>query len=255
MISAAMPYGYGTPRAMETEVLRTVASVEPGCEGEDMNDESARASQIGLILGNVVGWWALLYTVFRGVTSNIMFRSSSHIWTYINVVLATVVSLVVAAIVVIIAVRHLPVARPFLRKLVALLLLMTMLSGGFYFFSTISHEKKLYSSLSTSLNQENQQNPTTRVSPLIEVLGLTYLSIDGRGWQGIDRSCALLTLIYPFASMTILPCFLLMLITPSFLALPVFWLCVVLSAMYVVWPRRWWRWMTDRAKLLRQGRA
>lgn len=223
-----------------------------------MNDSNACTSRIGLILGNVVGWWAILWTVFRGTTYITALKSTwsgSSLLSIVDAVLATVVSSVVAAVVVIIAVRHLPVARPFLRKFVALLLLMTMLSGGFYFFATISHEKKLYSSLSASLNQENQQNPTTRVSPLIEILGLPYLSIDGRGWQGIDRSGALLTLIYPFASMTILPCFLLMLITPSFLALPVFWLCVVLSAMYVVLPRRWWRWMTDRAKLPRKGRA
>ncbi len=214
-----------------------------------MDKEDARTSKIGLILGNVVGWWAFLYTVFRGVTSNIMFGSSSHLWTYINVLLATVVSLVVAAIVVIIAVRRLPVTRPFLRKFVALLLLMAMLSGGFYSFATMSQKKRLYSSLSMSLNQENQQNPTTRVSPLIEILGLPCLSIDGRGWVGIDRSGALLTLIYPFASMTILLCFLLMLITPSFLGLPVFWLLVVLGLLYVVLPQRAWGWIKDRAKL------
>lgn len=215
-----------------------------------MDNGDARTSKIGLILGNVVGWWALLYTVFRGVTSNIMFRSSSHLWAYINVLLATVVSLVVAAIVVIIAVQRLPVTRPFLRKFVALLLLMAMLGGGFYSFATMSYEKQLYISLSTSLNQEAQQNPATRVSPLIEILGIPYLSIDARRWQASDRSGALLTLIFPFASMTILPCFLLMLITPAFLALPVFWLCVVLSTLYAVLPERAWRWMEDRARLL-----
>jgi len=211
-----------------------------------MNNEDARTSKIGLILGNVVGWWGLLYIVSGAVAKRFILeegRTGPSIWVSIDVVLATVVSSVVAAIVVVIAVRHLPVARPFLRKFVALLLLMTMLGGGFYFFATISHEKQLYSSLSTSLNQENQQNPATRVSPLTEILGIPYLSIDGRGWHGIDRSGALLTLIYPFASMTALPCFLLMLITPSFLALPVFWLWVVLSVLYVVLPQRSWGWM------------
>ena len=211
-----------------------------------MDNNNARTPKIGLILGNVVGWSALLQMVFMGIASNIMFKgiwSSSHIWTYINVVLATVVSSVVAAIVVVSAVRHLPVARPFLRKFVALLLLMTMLGGGFYSFATMSHNKQLCSSLSISLNQENQQNPATRISPLIEILGIPYLSIDGRGWKGIDRSGAFLTLIYPFASMTALPCFLLMLITPSFLALPVFWLLIVLSILYIVLPQRAWLWM------------
>ena len=36
---------------------------------------------------------------------------------------------------------------------------------------------------------------------------------------------------------------LLLLITPSFLALPVFWLWVVLSVLYVVLPQRAWLWM------------
>lgn len=169
--------------------------------------------------------------------------SGPRIWTSIDVVLVTVVSSVVAAIVVVIAVRHLPVARPFLRKFVALLLLTTMLGGGFYFFATLSHKKQLYSSLSISLNQENQQNPATRVSPLLEILGIPYLSIDGRGWKEIDRSGSLLTLIYPFASMTALPFFLLMLITPSSLAMPVFWLWFALSVLYVVLPQRVWGWM------------
>jgi hypothetical protein len=219
-------------------------------EGGDMNNGDARTSKIGLILGNVVGWWALLYTVLRGITSNIMFRSNSHLWIYIGVLLTTVVSLAVAAIVVIIAVRHLPVTRPFLRKFVALLLLTAMLGGGFYSFATMSYERQLYTSLSISLNQEGQQNPATRVSPLIEILSIPYFSIERGGWQASDRSGALPMLIHTFASMTVLLCFLLMLITPPFLALPVFWLCVVLSTLYVVLPERAWRWVKDRARLL-----
>jgi hypothetical protein len=43
-----------------------------------MNNEDARTSKIGLILGNVVGWWDLLQMVFIGVTSNIMFKG---IWS------------------------------------------------------------------------------------------------------------------------------------------------------------------------------
>lgn len=210
-----------------------------------MDNGDAHRSKTGLILGNVVGWWALLYTVFRGVTSNIVFRSSSHLWTYISVLLATVVSLVVAAIVVIIAVRRLPVTRPFLRKFVALLLLMAMLGGGFYSFAAMSHEKQLYTSLSVSLNQGAQQNPATRVSPLIEILEIPYFSIEHGGWQASDHSGALPMLIHPFAFMTALLCFLLMLITPPFLALPVFWLYVALSTLYAVLPSRAWKWTGD----------
>jgi hypothetical protein len=75
------------------------------------------------------------------------------------------------------------------------------------------------------------------------------MTSNGR-WNLIASSNILPALIFPFASMTALPCFLLMLITPSFLALPVFWLWVVLSVLYVVMPQKAWGWMRDKAKLL-----
>ena len=42
--------------------------------------------------------------------------------------------------------------------------------------------------------------------------------------------------------MTSVPILLLLLIIPHFLALPVYWLWVVLSALYVVLPSRAWKW-------------
>lgn len=211
-----------------------------------MNSNNACTSKIGLVLGNVVGWWGLLYVVFMAVTKKFTLEESwtgPFIWLSIDILLATVVSSVVAVIVVVIAVRHLPAARPFLRKFVAFLLLMTLLGGGFYFCATLSHERSLWSSLSTSTNTESLANPSPRLSPPIEVLGIPYSMISNGRWNLIASSNILPALIFPFASMTALPCFLLMLITPSFLALPVFWLCVVLSALYVVLPERAWGWM------------
>ncbi|MFA4932408.1 MAG: hypothetical protein WC625_05855 [Caldisericia bacterium] len=218
-----------------------------------MDNKDVRTTRIGLILGNVVGWWGLLYTVFRVVAKRFILEESwtgPFIWLSIDILLVTIASSVLAAIVVIIAMRHLPVARPFLRKFVAFLLLMTLLGGGFYFCATLSHERSLWSSLSTSLNTGSQADPSSRISPLIEVLGLPYSMISNGRWNLIDSSGFLLALIFPFASMTALPCFLLMLITPPLLALPVFWLCVILSLLYVVLPQRAWGWIKDRAKLL-----
>lgn len=218
-----------------------------------MDNEGTCTSKIGLILGNVVGWWGLLYVVFMAVTKKFTLEESwtgPFIWLSIDILLATVVSSVVAAIVVVIAVRHLPAARPFLRKFVAFLLLMTLLGGGFYSCATLSHEGSLWSSLSTSTNTGSQANSSPRLSPLVEVLGIPYSMTSNGRWNLIASSSILPALIFPFASMTALPCFLLMLITPSFLALPVFWQCVVLSALYVVLPQRAWGWMRDKAKLL-----
>jgi hypothetical protein len=52
----------------------------------------------------------------------------------------------------------------------------------------------------------------------------------------------------PYAAMTMVPVLLPLLITPSFLAMPVFWLWVVLSVLYVVLPPRAWGWMKHEAK-------
>jgi hypothetical protein len=208
-----------------------------------MNNEGVRTSKIGLLLGNVVGCWGLLYIVFKAVARKSILAemwTGASILTSIDIVLTTVVSLVVAVIVEVIAVRHLPVTRPFLRKLAAFLLLMTLLGGEFYFCATLSHNGKLWSFLSTSLNAGSQTSASPRISPLIAALGLPYSMISNGGWNAIDSSGFLLALIYPFASMTVLPFFLLMLITPSFLALPIFWLWVVLSVLYVVLPPRAW---------------
>ena len=49
------------------------------------------------------------------------------------------------------------------------------------------------------------------------------------------------TIFTPYALMTSVPILLLLLIIPHFVALPVYWLWVVLSALYVVLPSRAWR--------------
>jgi len=49
------------------------------------------------------------------------------------------------------------------------------------------------------------------------------------------------TIFTPYAFMTSVPILLLLLIIPHFLALPVFWLWVVLSALYVVLTSRAWK--------------
>ncbi len=58
------------------------------------------------------------------------------------------------------------------------------------------------------------------------------------------------TIFTPYALMTSVPILLLLLIIPHFLALPVYWLWVVLSVLYVVLPSRAWMWMKGGAKLL-----
>lgn len=50
----------------------------------------------------------------------------------------------------------------------------------------------------------------------------------------------------PYTEMTMVPVLLPLLITPRFLAMPVFWLWVVLSVLYVVLPQKAWGWMKAR---------
>ncbi len=58
------------------------------------------------------------------------------------------------------------------------------------------------------------------------------------------------TIFTPYALMTSVPILLLLLIIPPFLALPIYWLWVVLSILYVVLPARAWKWMGNA---LRRG--
>lgn len=51
------------------------------------------------------------------------------------------------------------------------------------------------------------------------------------------------TIFTPYAFMTSVPILLPLLITPRCFALPIFWLWVVLSVLYVVLPSRTWKWM------------
>lgn len=73
-------------------------------------------------------------------------------------------------------------------------------------------------------------------------------------WIGIDSDLPVLLPVLrspvftPYREMTIIPFLLPLLITPRVLAIPLFWLWVVLSVLYVVLPSRAWKWMKDEAK-------
>ena len=216
-----------------------------------MTDDETLALKIELTLGYVIAGWSLLCIVFASITRSFRLDemwAGPRIWTSINILLMTVVSPVFAAIVVIVAVRRLPAARPFLRKFVAALLLTAILGGGFYCCATWAHEGTLWRSLSNNLGSGT--GPSMQMSPLVNALEVPCYMVSNAQWNRLDSSGVLLAVIRPCASMTILPCFVLMLITPSFLALPVFWLVVVLGMLYVVLPPRVWVWLRTRTKLL-----
>jgi hypothetical protein len=79
--------------------------------------------------------------------------------------------------------------------------------------------------------------------------GLMTTKIQTEGIPGILRGLPAFVPVFrwtnftPYALMTSVPILLLLLIIPHFLALPVYWLWVVLSILYVVLPSRAWKWM------------
>jgi hypothetical protein len=68
-------------------------------------------------------------------------------------------------------------------------------------------------------------------------------------WGGLDSDLPVLLPVLrspvftPYKEMTMIPFLLPLLITPRFLAMPVFWLWLALSVLYVVLPPRAWKWM------------
>ena len=205
------------------------------------------------------------------------------VWPVINLVIAGVFLLgqfgdyvlffgspVVAAILAGIALRRYPATRKFLKTLVGLLLITTVLWGGFLRCTSLAHQGKLLSTIEHTYSTYSDAEPSLSMP---RVIFSTYYPLVDQPLFHVGPPDANATLhgtivgmfgytslfLYPYASMLGPYYLLLLLITPSFLAFPVFWLWVVLSVLYVVLPSRVWGWLGDRVKLLwkriRHGRS
>ena len=147
---------------------------------------------------------------------------------------------VVAAVLIVIALRHHPVLHRFLKVVVAFSLFLmvptnhtsaTVASRG-GFFQAWTKDYNLY--------------PFLPLADKLAGLFTKYVTLPTFLGPLTDQNMPLLLLYMVVSQYSLLtgPYFvLLLLVAPSFLALPVFWLWVVLSVLYIVLPQRAWGWM------------
>ena len=162
---------------------------------------------------------------------------------------------VVAAILVYMAIRHYYASRQLLKIFIVVTFLGTILCGGFYYCATLSRNGNLVDIATLYIHKDTNLLRSIFWPGSIANLfaSMTVHPSPAVGWLGAYSNSLL---SFPYSYLVVYgnmvgPYFLLlMLITPPFLALPVFWLWMVLSVLYVVMPQKAWGWMKDRARLL-----
>jgi len=187
-------------------------------------------------------WFAVLMAF--GVAVRIM--PSYTMWKC-GAYLAYFGSPVVAAIIVVIAVRHYPASRSFLKGFAAVILVATALVGGFYHCATIASHESLLKAVKDAANMSTgissfsssflTQLPVSKFNAAFYyLLGMVYSP-----WMPLARLVPVGYLLN-LAAMPWPALVLLMIVTPRVLALPVFWLVMLLGILYAM-PQQAWAWM------------
>jgi len=202
----------------------------------------------------VLCWFAVLMAF--GVAVRIM--PSYAMWKC-GAYLAYFGSPVVAAIIVEIALRHYPASRPFLKGFVAVILVATALVGGFYHCATITSHGSLLKAIELAANTSTGISSSfpSSISPtqvpiskfnaaFYYLLGMVYSP-----WMLLARIVPVGYLLN-LAAMPWPALVLLMLVTPRVLALPVFWLVMLLGSLYAM-PQQAWIWMKTVAVRIASG--
>jgi hypothetical protein len=217
-------------------------------EASGMSNKNARRPKIGLILGGIVvlcGIPNLVLTILPIYSINIVPIYSINYRTTGALMLVT--PPVLAAIVVVLALRHMPSARPFLRKFVALLLLTALVLQGLYGCAMMASHGILWKNMTEFFDQQmHGSTPEPFVIAVLSFPAALTVTISGEWMSMVSHVFPVFLLSFlPYGYM-IAPYFvLLMLVTPRFLAIPVFWLLVILGLMYVVLPSIAWKWTGD----------
>lgn len=175
-----------------------------------------------------------------------MVSYNSATYQVIRVLTVAVLASIVAAVVVIVALRHLPITRPFLKKFVALLLLTTTVLAGFYECAVLAREGSLWRMLGDVFEEEI--HGSVSVPPVLATLSLPMSGVfkfSGDHISDLSRSVPYIAILFcePYEAMFALYFVLILLITPPSLALLVSWLCAVLSVPYAILPSKTWQWM------------
>jgi len=163
--------------------------------------------------------------------------NSPLLWLY---EVGMLLSPIVAAVLVVIALRHHPVLHRFLKVAVAFSLCLMVLTN--YTSASIASHGGFFQVWTKDYNLY----PSFPLADKLVGLFTKYVTLPTFLGPLTDQNMPLLLLYLVVSQYSLLtgPYFvLLLLITPSFLAFPVFWLWVVLSVLYVVLPQRTWLWM------------
>jgi hypothetical protein len=222
----------------QEDPMRT--TIKPVQQWTTTDSENLRSPKIGGTLGSIL----VLLGVLMVAAIMVSFNSAKYRVTCVLTV--AVAASIVATIVVIVALRHMPVTRPFLKKFVALLLLTTLVLGGFYECALLAREGSLWRMLGDVFEEETHSSVT--VPQVLAALSLPISGVFDFSANHISELSrwvpfTVILLCEPYEAMFAPYFVLVLLITPPFLAIPFFWLWVTLSALYVVLPARAWKWM------------
>ncbi len=203
------------------------------------NSGDEREPRIGKwLLGILFVWPVIILAV--GLLGQIIIRGQfGECAAYIG-------SSILATTLVGIAVHHYPATRTFLRTLVAIILVVTLFNGGFYGCATLRHSGKLLKSIVDCWSAYSHAEPPLS-TPNLVLNTFKFVTFS----SSLPRTLAETLYSLPIVSAYLLtyagiatPYYLLLLfVTPPFLAIPLFWLWVLLSVLYVVLPQRAWGWM------------
>ena len=227
----------------QEDPMRT--TVKPVHQWTPVDGENPRKSRIEKWLFGILLLWPIFVLICDTVGTVVKMPFADYLVFF--------GSPVVAAILAVFALRRYPVTRKFLKTLVGLLLIATVLWGGFFQCASLAHEEKLRSTIKHTYFAYFDAKPLLSM-PRVNLI--TYRTLVSQPLFPVSDADANATLrgalvgVFGYASLCLSPYtpmlgpyyLLLMLITSPFLAIPIFWLWVVLSVLYVVLPSRTWGW-------------
>ena len=220
-----------------------------------MRKKEFREMSIGARLTMVLLCWFAILMVFgvavRIIPSYTMWKCGAY--------LAYVGSPVVAAIIVVIAVRHYPASRPFLKGFALVILVATALVGGFYHCATITSHRSLLKAIEVAANTStgisslfpSSVSPTRLPISRFNAVFYYLLGMVYSPWMPLARIVPVGYLLN-LAAMPWPALVLLMLMTPRVLAMPVFWLVMLVGILYAM-PQQAWAWMKTVALRIASG--
>lgn len=209
-----------------------------------MNNEDGRTSRIGRWLLGIFLFWPVIVVMASLLKRMVLHGQFEGYVAYLG-------SPVLVAILVGIALRHYPATRTFLKALVAVVLVVTLLGGGFYHCATLAQSQGLHRTMVEYWSELSDAKVSISIpSRVASTLGYMTFLLSDRLSVILSRLPIAGGYLLFYAAMPAPYYLLLMLITPPFLAFPLFWLWMLLSVLYVFLPQQDWRWIRDRAKLL-----